>query len=84
MKTFVQVIAPTNAEILPPLPEPEAGELKKHLKQVQHMFFLMPLPFFSVCFPILCCSVAAGAQANVSGTASSSEHFSEKCLESRY
>ncbi|XP_034727724.1 MAP kinase-activating death domain protein isoform X10 [Etheostoma cragini] len=28
-----KVIAPTNAEILPPLPEPEAGELKKHLKQ---------------------------------------------------
>ncbi|XP_044057856.1 MAP kinase-activating death domain protein isoform X20 [Siniperca chuatsi] len=29
-----KVIAPTNAEILPPLPEPEAGELKKHLKQL--------------------------------------------------
>ncbi|XP_033962547.1 MAP kinase-activating death domain protein isoform X5 [Pseudochaenichthys georgianus] len=28
-----KVIAPTNAEILPPLPEPEALELKKHLKQ---------------------------------------------------
>ncbi|CAI5644773.1 unnamed protein product [Oreochromis niloticus] len=28
-----KVIAPTNAELLPPLPEPEAGELKKHLKQ---------------------------------------------------
>ncbi|XP_032415975.1 MAP kinase-activating death domain protein isoform X14 [Xiphophorus hellerii] len=28
-----KVIAPTNAENLPPLPEPEAGELKKHLKQ---------------------------------------------------
>ncbi|XP_056269480.1 MAP kinase-activating death domain protein isoform X6 [Pseudoliparis swirei] len=28
-----KVIAPTNAEFLPPLPEPEAGELKKHLKQ---------------------------------------------------
>ncbi|XP_041845758.1 MAP kinase-activating death domain protein isoform X14 [Melanotaenia boesemani] len=28
-----KVIAPTNAETLPPLPEPEAGELKKHLKQ---------------------------------------------------
>ncbi|XP_038557079.1 MAP kinase-activating death domain protein isoform X6 [Micropterus salmoides] len=28
-----KVIAPTNAEILPPLPEPEAAELKKHLKQ---------------------------------------------------
>uniref|UniRef100_A0A7N6BHH2 MAP kinase-activating death domain protein n=1 Tax=Anabas testudineus TaxID=64144 RepID=A0A7N6BHH2_ANATE len=33
-----KVIAPTNAEILPPLPEPEAGELKKHLKQVLHIF----------------------------------------------
>ncbi|XP_074521858.1 MAP kinase-activating death domain protein isoform X12 [Halichoeres trimaculatus] len=28
-----KVIAPTNAELLPPLPEPEGGELKKHLKQ---------------------------------------------------
>ncbi|XP_077178523.1 MAP kinase-activating death domain protein isoform X8 [Paroedura picta] len=28
-----KVIAPTNAEILPILPEPEASELKKHLKQ---------------------------------------------------
>ncbi|XP_024151075.1 MAP kinase-activating death domain protein isoform X7 [Oryzias melastigma] len=28
-----KVIVPTNAESLPPLPEPEAGELKKHLKQ---------------------------------------------------
>ncbi|KAB5525928.1 hypothetical protein PHYPO_G00145850 [Pangasianodon hypophthalmus] len=28
-----KVIAPNNAEILPPLPEPEATELKKHLKQ---------------------------------------------------
>uniref|UniRef100_A0A8D3CFM6 MAP kinase-activating death domain protein n=1 Tax=Scophthalmus maximus TaxID=52904 RepID=A0A8D3CFM6_SCOMX len=28
-----KVIAPTNAELLPPLPEPEALELKKHLKQ---------------------------------------------------
>ncbi|XP_036440162.1 MAP kinase-activating death domain protein isoform X14 [Colossoma macropomum] len=28
-----KVIAPSNAEILPPLPEPEASELKKHLKQ---------------------------------------------------
>lgn len=30
-----QVVAPNNAEILPPLPEPEAAELKKHLKQVK-------------------------------------------------
>lgn len=29
-----QVKAPTNAEHLPPLPEPESTELKKHLKQV--------------------------------------------------
>ncbi|XP_037611477.1 MAP kinase-activating death domain protein isoform X12 [Sebastes umbrosus] len=29
-----KVIAPTNAELLPPLPEPEASELKKHLKQL--------------------------------------------------
>ncbi|CAB1455292.1 unnamed protein product [Pleuronectes platessa] len=28
-----KVVAPTNAELLPPLPEPEACELKKHLKQ---------------------------------------------------
>ncbi|KAM4720642.1 MAP kinase-activating death domain protein isoform 8-T8 [Rhinophrynus dorsalis] len=31
-----KVVAPTNAEILPPLPEPEASELKKHLKQCLH------------------------------------------------
>lgn len=31
---LVQVIAPTNAEVLPILPEPESLELKKHLKQV--------------------------------------------------
>uniref|UniRef100_A0A671T6X1 MAP kinase-activating death domain protein n=1 Tax=Sinocyclocheilus anshuiensis TaxID=1608454 RepID=A0A671T6X1_9TELE len=29
-----KVIVPSNAELLPPLPEPEASELKKHLKQV--------------------------------------------------
>uniref|UniRef100_A0A673M2L7 MAP kinase-activating death domain protein n=1 Tax=Sinocyclocheilus rhinocerous TaxID=307959 RepID=A0A673M2L7_9TELE len=28
-----KVIVPSNAELLPPLPEPEASELKKHLKQ---------------------------------------------------
>ena len=28
------MIAPTNAEVLPILPEPESLELKKHLKQV--------------------------------------------------
>ena len=32
--SLVQVIAPTNAEVLPILPEPESLELKKHLKQV--------------------------------------------------
>lgn len=32
---LVQVIAPTNAEVLPVLPEPESLELKKHLKQVR-------------------------------------------------
>lgn len=31
---LLQVIAPTNAEVLPVLPEPESLELKKHLKQV--------------------------------------------------
>ncbi|XP_026071096.1 MAP kinase-activating death domain protein-like isoform X21 [Carassius auratus] len=29
-----KVIVPSNAEFLPPLPEPEASELKKHLKQL--------------------------------------------------
>ncbi|XP_068116648.1 MAP kinase-activating death domain protein isoform X11 [Hyperolius riggenbachi] len=31
-----RVVVPTNAELLPPLPEPEASELKKHLKQCLH------------------------------------------------
>ncbi|CAH2326002.1 MAP kinase-activating death domain isoform X24 [Pelobates cultripes] len=31
-----KVLAPSNAEILPVLPEPEASELKKHLKQCLH------------------------------------------------
>ncbi|XP_072278061.1 MAP kinase-activating death domain protein isoform X12 [Pyxicephalus adspersus] len=31
-----KVVAPTNAELLPILPEPEASELKKHLKQCLH------------------------------------------------
>lgn len=34
MLSLVQVLAPTNAEVLPILPEPESLELKKHLKQV--------------------------------------------------
>lgn len=32
------MIAPTNAEALPILPEPEVLELKKHLKQVSEHF----------------------------------------------
>lgn len=39
----LQVIVPTNAEILPPLPEPEAMELKKHLKQVLSLIGPVPL-----------------------------------------
>lgn len=39
----LQVTAPTNAEILPPLPEPEAMELKKHLKQVHGLMSPVPL-----------------------------------------
>ncbi|XP_069821948.1 MAP kinase-activating death domain protein isoform X3 [Dendropsophus ebraccatus] len=31
-----RVVAPSNAELLPVLPEPEASELKKHLKQCLH------------------------------------------------
>ncbi|KAM5138620.1 MAP kinase-activating death domain protein isoform 6-T6 [Mantella aurantiaca] len=31
-----KVVVPTNAELLPILPEPEASELKKHLKQCLH------------------------------------------------
>ncbi|XP_077142904.1 MAP kinase-activating death domain protein isoform X23 [Ranitomeya variabilis] len=31
-----KVVAPSNAELLPVLPEPEASELKKHLKQCLH------------------------------------------------
>ncbi|XP_029954608.1 MAP kinase-activating death domain protein isoform X1 [Salarias fasciatus] len=38
-----KVIAPTNAEILPPLPEPEAIELKKHLKQLLEALASMSL-----------------------------------------
>lgn len=45
----LQVIAPTNAEILPPLPEPEAMELKKHLKQVLCESSLVPLNCVGVC-----------------------------------
>nr|XP_043885985.1 MAP kinase-activating death domain protein isoform X8 [Solea senegalensis] len=38
-----KVIAPTNAELLPPLPEPEAAELKKHLKQLLEALASMSL-----------------------------------------
>lgn len=54
MKYFPQVIAPTNAEILPPLPEPEAGELKKHLKQVPHVTSAVPHILLSVYVFLLC------------------------------
>uniref|UniRef100_A0A9J7ZNN9 MAP kinase-activating death domain protein n=1 Tax=Cyprinus carpio carpio TaxID=630221 RepID=A0A9J7ZNN9_CYPCA len=38
-----KVIAPSNAELLPPLPEPEASELKKHLKQLLEALASMSL-----------------------------------------
>uniref|UniRef100_A0A4W4H384 MAP kinase-activating death domain protein n=1 Tax=Electrophorus electricus TaxID=8005 RepID=A0A4W4H384_ELEEL len=38
-----KVIAPSNAEILPPLPEPEASELKKHLNSLS-LSLPHPLP----------------------------------------
>ncbi|KAK7912978.1 hypothetical protein WMY93_013189 [Mugilogobius chulae] len=43
-----RVIAPTNAEILPPLPEPEAGELKKHLKQALASMSLNTQPILNL------------------------------------
>ncbi|XP_042273795.1 MAP kinase-activating death domain protein isoform X5 [Thunnus maccoyii] len=43
-----KVIAPTNAEILPPLPEPEAGELKKHLKQALASMSLNTQPILNL------------------------------------
>lgn len=55
----LQVIAPTNAEILPPLPEPEAMELKKHLKQVLGLIIPVPLDCVGVwsSWVILFCAV---------------------------
>ncbi|XP_031425243.1 MAP kinase-activating death domain protein isoform X11 [Clupea harengus] len=38
-----KVLRPTNAEILPPLPEPESSELKKHLKQLMQALASMSL-----------------------------------------
>uniref|UniRef100_A0A671Y580 MAP kinase-activating death domain protein n=1 Tax=Sparus aurata TaxID=8175 RepID=A0A671Y580_SPAAU len=43
-----KVVAPTNAEILPPLPEPEAGELKKHLKQALASMSLNTQPILNL------------------------------------
>uniref|UniRef100_A0A7N8YG85 MAP kinase-activating death domain protein n=1 Tax=Mastacembelus armatus TaxID=205130 RepID=A0A7N8YG85_9TELE len=43
-----KVIAPTSAEILPPLPEPEAGELKKHLKQALASMSLNTQPILNL------------------------------------
>ncbi|XP_054466917.1 MAP kinase-activating death domain protein isoform X14 [Anoplopoma fimbria] len=43
-----KVIAPTNAEILPPLPEPEACELKKHLKQALASMSLNTQPILNL------------------------------------
>uniref|UniRef100_A0A672J9W7 MAP kinase-activating death domain protein n=1 Tax=Salarias fasciatus TaxID=181472 RepID=A0A672J9W7_SALFA len=43
-----KVIAPTNAEILPPLPEPEAIELKKHLKQALASMSLNTQPILNL------------------------------------
>ncbi|XP_038126541.1 MAP kinase-activating death domain protein isoform X25 [Cyprinodon tularosa] len=43
-----KVIVPTNAENLPPLPEPEAGELKKHLKQALASMSLNTQPILNL------------------------------------
>ncbi|KAM7424556.1 hypothetical protein PAMA_000753 [Pampus argenteus] len=43
-----KVVAPTNAEHLPPLPEPEAGELKKHLKQALASMSLNTQPILNL------------------------------------
>ncbi|XP_069385787.1 MAP kinase-activating death domain protein isoform X34 [Paralichthys olivaceus] len=43
-----KVVAPTNAELLPPLPEPEAGELKKHLKQALASMSLNTQPILNL------------------------------------
>ncbi|XP_056121400.1 MAP kinase-activating death domain protein isoform X43 [Rhinichthys klamathensis goyatoka] len=43
-----KVIAPSNAELLPPLPEPEASELKKHLKQALASMSLNTQPILNL------------------------------------
>lgn len=43
-----KVIAPSNAEILPPLPEPESTELKKHLKQALASMSLNTQPILNL------------------------------------
>ncbi|XP_053286416.1 MAP kinase-activating death domain protein isoform X5 [Pleuronectes platessa] len=43
-----KVVAPTNAELLPPLPEPEACELKKHLKQALASMSLNTQPILNL------------------------------------
>uniref|UniRef100_A0A668A8D0 MAP kinase-activating death domain protein n=1 Tax=Myripristis murdjan TaxID=586833 RepID=A0A668A8D0_9TELE len=43
-----KVIAPTSAEILPPLPEPESSELKKHLKQALASMSLNTQPILNL------------------------------------
>nr|XP_056707344.1 MAP kinase-activating death domain protein isoform X21 [Euleptes europaea] len=43
-----KVIAPTNAELLPVLPEPEASELKKHLKQALASMSLNTQPILNL------------------------------------
>ncbi|XP_034536283.1 MAP kinase-activating death domain protein isoform X4 [Notolabrus celidotus] len=43
-----KVVAPTNAELLPPLPEPEGGELKKHLKQALASMSLNTQPILNL------------------------------------
>ncbi|TSK19978.1 MAP kinase-activating death domain protein [Bagarius yarrelli] len=49
-----KVVAPNNAEILPPLPEPEATELKKHLKQrLAGVGNHVTLPLFGLVFQCL-------------------------------
>lgn len=69
----LQVIAPTNAEILPPLPEPEAMELKKHLKQVLCAISPVPLNCVGVRSSrvILFCTLAAR------GTTGTFEHWND-------
>ncbi|CAI9607025.1 unnamed protein product [Staurois parvus] len=43
-----KVVAPTNAELLPSLPEPEASELKKHLKQALASMSLNTQPILNL------------------------------------